>query len=120
MDKKLQEEFKNRLLQERERLKKELAVITDEDLKPSQTDMSGENAYENDEADAATTTFERERDDSLGWNIRDMLNKIDTALTRFKEGTYGRCPECDTEIDIERLKAIPYADSCITCQGKRK
>ncbi len=120
MDKKLQEEFKNILLQEKKRLEKELAVITNEDLKPSQSDMSGENDLESDEADVATTTFERERDDSLGWNIRDMLNKIDSALTKIKEGTYGHCPECDTEIDIERLRAIPYADSCITCQGKRK
>lgn len=115
MDKELEKKLKKRLSDEKDRLEKELNIINKEDLKPSQTEMSGENAYEDDEADSATTTFERERDDSLAWNIRDMLNKINDALTRMDEGTYGTCGNCNKEIDPERLNAIPYADTCLHC-----
>ncbi len=118
MDNKLQNELKKRLIEDKARLKKELDVIVNEDLKPSQTEMSGENAYESSAADSGTTTFERERDDSLGWNIRDILYKIDSALNKMQDSTYGQCAECDQDIAIERLQAIPYADSCITCQSK--
>lgn len=116
MDKKLQEELKKRLLEEKERLEKELEHISKEHLKPSQTEMSGEHTYEDNEADVATTTFERERDDSLAWNIKDMLNKINDALYRVEEGTYGFCGNCNEEIDSDRLKAIPYAANCLRCK----
>jgi len=120
VDKDLQEQLKKQLLTDKKRLEKELAVIMKEDLKPSQTEMSGENAYEDDEADAATTTFERERDDSLSWNIKDILNKINDALYKMEEGTYGICGECNQQIDPERLKVLPYADHCLKCQSEKE
>lgn len=120
MDKKTLKKLKEHLLADKARLEKELAAITKEDLKVSQTEMSGENAYESGEAEVGTTTFERERDDSLGWNVRDLLNKINDALYRIDQGTYGICAECNHEIPIERLQAIPYADTCIKCQSKKE
>ncbi len=114
------EHFKKRLLIDKSRLERELEVISKEDLGPSQAEMSGENDLESGEAEAATTTFERERDDSLGWNVRDILNKIDDSLNRIETGTYGVCADCNEEIPLERLEAIPYADSCIHCQTEKE
>lgn len=45
-----------------------------------------------------------------------MLKKIDHALLKIKEGTFGICDECDCEIDINRLRARPIATQCIACK----
>lgn len=45
-----------------------------------------------------------------------MLKKIDNALLKLKEGTYGVCEECDGEIEINRLRARPIATQCILCK----
>lgn len=45
-----------------------------------------------------------------------MLKKIDTALFKIKNGTFGTCEECDGEIEINRLRARPVATQCISCK----
>ena len=47
---------------------------------------------------------------------RANLLKIDTALRKLHEGTYGLCEECGEEINEARLKVIPFAIYCIDCQ----
>jgi DnaK suppressor protein len=44
------------------------------------------------------------------------LRKIDEALFRLGEGTYGICSECDEPISEARLKALPFASLCRECQ----
>ena len=44
------------------------------------------------------------------------LRKIDEALLRVGEGTYGACTECDEAISEARLKALPFASLCRDCQ----
>ena len=46
----------------------------------------------------------------------ETLQKIDDALRRLEEGTYGSCADCGTEITEARLRALPFASLCITCQ----
>ena len=46
----------------------------------------------------------------------ETLKKIDQALLRLEEGTYGRCQECDAEILPPRLRALPFAALCRSCQ----
>ena len=43
---------------------------------------------------------------------------IDEALHRLDEGTYGKCEECGCLIEIARLKALPFASTCIRCQSE--
>jgi DnaK suppressor protein len=64
-------------------------------------------------ADAGTATFEREKDLSIENNVRDLLRKIDAALKRMDDGTYGLCARGGHPIEKARLKALPYADLCI-------
>lgn len=47
------------------------------------------------------------------------LQRIDAALQRIAEGTYGYCIECDDEIAPKRLEADPAAALCIDCAGAR-
>ncbi len=51
---------------------------------------------------------------------RDTLIKIDEALRKLKEGTYGLCEDCGDEISVQRLKIIPFATLCRDCQEKKE
>jgi DnaK suppressor protein len=46
----------------------------------------------------------------------ETLRKIDEALLRLDDGTYGACSECDEGISEMRLKALPFATLCRDCQ----
>jgi DnaK suppressor protein len=46
----------------------------------------------------------------------ETLRKIDEALLRLDEGSYGVCSECDESISEMRLKALPFASLCRNCQ----
>ncbi len=51
---------------------------------------------------------------------KQNLNKIDEALRKLEEGTYGICEDCGSEIGEERLKVIPYALYCVDCMERRE
>jgi DnaK suppressor protein len=51
---------------------------------------------------------------------RKLLSKIDEAVARIDDGSYGRCEECDGEIGIERLKARPVTTLCIACKSAQE
>jgi DnaK suppressor protein len=50
----------------------------------------------------------------------ETLNKIDEALRRLEEGTYGYCFECGEEISERRLRALPFAVRCKNCEEARE
>ena len=50
----------------------------------------------------------------------ESIRKIELALKRLDEGSYGCCEECGEEIIMERLKAIPFALLCRDCQEARE
>ena len=70
-------------------------------------------SFDEENADAGTFTFERERDLSIENNVRDLMGKIDRALSRMDEGSYGLCSRCGKPIEKTRMKALPYVDLCI-------
>ena len=107
------EEFRSRLQEERAELEKQLATIEESSFSTPQSDLSGEVSFDEEYADAGTFTFERERDLSIENNVRDLLAKIDGALKRLDDGTFGICVKCGKPIEKARLKALPYAELCI-------
>ena len=62
--------------------------------------------------------------DGIGFALIQMkaetLDKIDTALQRLGEGTYGDCVECGAEIAEPRLRALPFAVRCKDCEEARE
>ena len=50
----------------------------------------------------------------------ETLNKIDEALRRLEEGTFGYCFECGEEISERRLRALPFAVRCKDCEEARE
>lgn len=51
--------------------------------------------------------------------IRDIRD-IEAAFRRLKNGEYGICTECGSEIGFARLQAYPAAKRCLVCQEKRE
>jgi len=106
-------ELRTRLESEREELNAQLATIEDQAFAATQSDMSGDVGVDDESADAGTATFEREKELSIEQNVRDLIQKIDRALKRIEDGTYGICEVCGKPIEKARLKALPYVDLCI-------
>lgn len=66
--------------------------------------------------DRATDAFNRDVSYGVRINERDLVRRIDRALGRIENGTYGKCVNCDRTIQKARLTAIPWARHCIECQ----
>ena len=107
------DDLRDRLVTEQGELEVQLRTIEEHSFAATQSDISGEVSFDEENADAGTFTFERERDLSIENNVRDLLGKIDRALTRMDDGTYGICSRCGKPIEKARLKALPYVDLCI-------
>jgi DnaK suppressor protein len=60
--------------------------------------------------------FVQEVDLALMQMKSDTLKKIDQAILRLEQGTYGLCQECEQEIAAARLRALPFAVLCRDCQ----
>jgi DnaK suppressor protein len=69
-------------------------------------------------ADVATDMYDREFSLGLASNEREVLYKIDQALKRIEDKSFGECVECKKMIPFIRLDAIPYTETCLKCQEK--
>ena len=69
-----------------------------------------------DAEEQSVNDFVRDIDWALTQMKAESLAKIDQAIQKLEEGTYGSCEDCGTEIAAARLKAVPFADRCIHCQ----
>ncbi len=106
-------ELRTRLESERGELAAQLTTIEDQAFAATQSDMSGDVGVDDESADAGTATFEREKELSIEQNVRDLIQKIDRALKRIDDGTYGICERGGKPIEKARIKALPYVDLCI-------
>ncbi|HEX6844809.1 MAG TPA: TraR/DksA C4-type zinc finger protein [Actinomycetota bacterium] len=113
LTKKELDDLRVRLTVERDELQEQLTTIEDQTFATTQSDLSGDVGLDDEAADAGTATFEREKDLSIEHNVRDLIQKIDRALKRMDEGTYGVCARCGKPIEKARIKALPYVDLCI-------
>ncbi len=69
-------------------------------------------------ADQGTDSFEQEMTLGLMENESDEVKEIEEALVRIGEGRFGVCENCLKPVPKARLKAIPYARSCVPCKKK--
>ena len=107
------QELKAQLLAERKDLEAQYKELEESSFGTNQSELTGEMGFDEEYADAGTATFERERDLSLVNNLRDLIDRIDKALVKIGEGTYGLCDRCGKPIEKLRLKALPYASLCL-------
>ena len=67
--------------------------------------------------DQASNERDRELLLLLGDREREKVRNIDEALTRLEDGEYGICEDCEEEIPLGRLKAMPFARLCVKCKA---
>ena len=121
MNKKELKFFKDLLVKEKINLLRGIADITNETLKKSQRESSGDlSGYTYHLADMASDVYERDFLLQLASTERELLFQIDDALRRIDEGEYGVCLGCKKKIRKSRLKAIPHASYCRSCQEKEE
>jgi DnaK suppressor protein len=113
------DELRRALLAERERLDREVKEF-ESDMADSLDRSSGESAYDQHMAEMASVTLEREIDLALEDSVRSALAKIDRAIAKLEEGTYGRCDTCGRPIGEDRLTAAPYATLCLDCKRREE
>ena len=104
-------EFKQRLLSERARIENERAAYAGETRVATIADDFGESADNdlNDSSDDGANLYDRDRSLAAEENMDRLLAKIDRALVKIDEGTYGLSDVDGAPIPIERLDALPYA-----------
>ena len=76
--------------------------------------------YGNGVGEAATETFEQERDLALIDKLEQMRQQVTDALVRVEDGSYGVCVNCGQSIPRERLEALPFAALCVSCKSKEQ
>jgi DnaK suppressor protein len=67
--------------------------------------------------DQASSERDRELGLLLGDREREKIHSIDEALLRIDDGDYGICEECDEDIPLGRLKAMPFTRHCVKCKS---
>jgi len=72
--------------------------------------------YGRDEGDRANASQAKEMTWLRSAQERGLLELVDAALSRIRDGTFGECLHCGQEIGAKRLAAIPWTRYCITCQ----
>lgn len=115
------QDYKNRLLALRARLRGDVTNMAEAALKKNRTEANGDlSSMPIHMADLGSDNFEQEFTLSLIENNGTTLEQIEAALERIEEGTYGQCEECGVRIPKARLNAIPYATLCIKCAAAQE
>lgn len=121
MDKKDSKVFKDLLLKKKSDLVKGIQHIAEDTLKTSNRDAAGDlSAYSLHMADMATDNYDREFALNLADNEQKILHRIESALEKLEGDTFGLCEACNKKISKVRLKAVPYAELCVSCQEKQE
>jgi DnaK suppressor protein len=73
-----------------------------------------------DSADQAAAEYERQALTFKAAAARQTLSSLNQALERMRQGTFGECAQCGSEIEAKRLEALPWARYCLKCQELRE
>lgn len=109
MRRKRMEMIRKRLMQMRE------DMLTD--LRQKNTDAASvSDAGVPDPGDSSLSAYLTDFLHLLSDSRREEILKIDEALQRLEDGSYGICLNCGEQIPIERLEVQPYTSHCVACK----
>ena len=111
MDKKKIEIFKKQLEHRQQELRK-IVARTEQDGRDADVGTA------QDIADRAANSYTKEFLFHQSNNERQLLQMVESALSRIREGVFGECINCGNDINIKRLEAVPWTRYCINCQEK--
>ena len=113
MKKKELEQLKQILEDEKRKIQRHLEDISDSSVADIET-PSG------DSVDLASLEINQNSLAKVGKRELNHLKKIEVALTKIQDGTYGECEECGEQIAVARLMARPVAQLCIDCKTSQE
>lgn len=111
MDKKRLAQFRQRLEARQQELrrsvtqKQQYGRAVDDDVSP-------------DVIDRAASTYTKDFLFRQSTNEKRLLQMVEEALRRVRDGSFGLCLSCGNEINAKRLEAVLWARYCIVCQQK--
>ena len=101
--------FKTLLTEKRDEIVKKAKQTLEEDMALDQNDLP-------DEMDLASSEYLQSFTFRLRGREKVFLDKIEKALRKIEDGSFGTCEECSEEISIKRLEARPETTLCIRCK----
>ncbi len=107
------EYLKSKLLEQKKKILESLRQLQEEQ-------QEGYEQTPGDEIDISTEMIFRQTEERLRRRELGLLRKIEKALQRMEDGSYGYCEECGDEIGFPRLKARPVAELCIDCKEEQE
>jgi DnaK suppressor protein len=114
MNKKELEKFKKLLDEEKAKIMTHLEELSES----AETELTPSAA--GDPVDIASLEINQTNLSKIGKRETYLLKKIDLALGKIAEGTYGECEMCGEEINKARLMARPVAQLCIDCKTEQE
>ena len=73
-----------------------------------------------DQVDTSDAHIQEDMEFALLQMRAETMTRITAALVRLEAGNYGTCLSCDGEISKRRLRALPFAVRCQSCEEKRE
>jgi DnaK suppressor protein len=107
------EKIRKDLVDLREKITTGALEVGDRDMRSDREDLLDSGEVATVELNQSFTIRLREREEKL-------LNKVEAALARMQDGSYGTCEDCGDEIDIKRLMARPVTTLCIDCKSRQE
>ena len=107
------EKFRKILTAQRNQLMGNAAKALSGEIQMDPDDFPDEIDTASSEINLAITGRLRERE-------RGLINKIEAALEKLKDGVYGTCESCGEDIGLKRLEARPVAELCIDCKAEQE
>jgi len=83
-----------------------------ENIKSETSDEENPFEVDGDLADKAEAFSSATVNEGLSTTQKRVIEDIRRALQKIKDGVFGKCSVCNSDIEDERLEAIPYADKC--------
>jgi RNA polymerase-binding transcription factor len=68
--------------------------------------------------DGTTEAISRLTDIGVGGSLEQTLARTERALSKLKDGTYGRCDNCAAAISPGRMRALPDSVLCVSCASR--
>ena len=109
MNKKELNRFGKRLAEEKTKIFNHAESLVNQDMTLSPDDLP-------DEVDLASSELNQSMALRLRDRERSLLQKIEKALSKIEDGSFGICESCEEPIEVKRLEARPIATLCIQCK----
>ncbi|NBT59123.1 conjugal transfer protein TraR [bacterium] len=97
-------------------LKEEKARILNQLDKTKKDDLTLQAEDLPDEVDLASSELNQSMSLRIRDRERELVLRIEVALSKIEDGTFGLCEMCEEPIDVKRLEAQPMAEMCIRCK----